>query len=44
MLDTNAYRGIFSDLFWFPHLIILRGFEAPEFEKFDEYGDPKLHL
>ena len=44
-LDANIYWEIdFSDLFWFPHLIIPRGFEAPEFEKFDEYGDPELHL
>uniref|UniRef100_A0A2N9GGH7 Retrotransposon gag domain-containing protein n=1 Tax=Fagus sylvatica TaxID=28930 RepID=A0A2N9GGH7_FAGSY len=44
-LDANTYWEIdFSDLFWFPHLIIPRGFEAPEFEKFNEYGDPELHL
>jgi hypothetical protein len=45
MPNANAYRGIdFSDLFWFPHLIIPHGFEASKFEKFDEYGDPELHL
>ena len=44
-LDANTYWEIdFSDLFWFPHLIIPYGFEVPEFEKFDEYGDPELHL
>uniref|UniRef100_A0A2N9GM77 Retrotransposon gag domain-containing protein n=1 Tax=Fagus sylvatica TaxID=28930 RepID=A0A2N9GM77_FAGSY len=45
MPDANAYRGIdFSNLFWFPNLIIPRGFEAPEFENFDEYEDPEIHL
>ena len=44
-LDANTYWEIdFSDLFWFPHLIIPYGFEVPKFEKFDEYGDPELHL
>ena len=45
MSNTNTYGSIdFSDLSWFPHLIVPCGFEAPKFEKFDEYGDPKLRL
>jgi hypothetical protein len=45
MSDANTYRSIdFSDLFWFPHLIMPCGFKALEFEKFNGYEDPKLHL
>ena len=44
-LGLNSFgRTDFSNMSWFPNLILPHGFKTPQFEKFSGNGDHMLHL
>jgi hypothetical protein len=45
MQGLNSFRNTnFSSMSWFPNMMVLHKFKAPEFEKYNGRRDPMIHL